>query len=316
MTSTSAFHPLRLDFHPNTAPSSPEGAGAPKVGVKAGYEAVPCSVHFDAFEARTYAGVAAADLVEHAKDIEAMQLERPLRHGSSARFQERVSEFTDGVLNTALHAYIKVKNALRLMVRPLQNRVRRRQSCSRDTQKPTAPKIWVTKAPSQAQWTARDIEAGYDIRGTSPTWVMRRAYRHRNRRRLELEPFHETAYRLGQKAQISARNTVHFIGPPRPLHYQDVEDLHQIWPPIVLPKGPEGRLPRFEDLASETEDMYVDEALTLHIDTLIEGYNYALEQFGEDAAFNYLRGLSDKDAAHMDKILNQFGAPPKNKEPP
>ena len=58
-----------------------------------------------------------------------------------------------------------------------------------------------------------------------------------------------------------------------------------------------------------------------HINDLIEGYNFALEQFGEDYTCNYLQGLTPKDEALMNGVINyhrkrEREQSPKNKEPP
>ena len=119
------------------------------------------------------------------------------------------------------------------------------------------------------------------------------------------------------------------------MHYKEVDDLHQIWPPIVLPKGSKGMLPHLKDL--EPEEPVIPESRSdirdpeaeknqqvvsvTHIDDLIEGYNFALEQFGEDATYNYLKGLAPKDERVMDWMINRNSKEeralnPKNKEPP
>lgn len=325
-----AFHPRPLESSPDTAPTAPMGeAGLMAIGCMAegsitgaclaGDGPVPCSTDFDPSEARRFHGVPAADLAEHALDIEASQTGKPLRAGSISRLGARLCGPLDAVFHTALCAYITVKHALRLIMRPLQHHRRRSPSYGR-ARTNLAPKIWVTPPPTQAEWAARDQAAGFDVRGTSPTWILRRAYRQRARRRRELEPPLQRAARLGEQAHAADTRPAGFIGPPAPVHYTEVDDLYQVWPPVALPQGPEGLLPLTRDTVAEADGISDAETAT-GLNELISGYNFALEQFGHRGAAQYLDTLPDNAAAHLREIINYHDAnrtasTPNNKAPP
>lgn len=302
MRSVSVHPPTdRQDKMPLSPVAGGAGMGIP-LDAGTGRGVMPRARIYDRFEKRTYNGVSAAVLSDHAEDLWGQFHNGPRRDGSARRYIERMS----GIMQTALWAYLVVKNALGLLASPL--RPSSFKSCLRKTPRaatPKAPIIWLTPPPTQAVWAARDSAAAYDIRGTSPTWVMRRVHRYRARRRRALELPFERVDRLRRTKARAGTGTKDFIGPPTPRHYQDVADIGLTWPPVPRPGPPKAILPPLNDaevvLREMCEDISADTRDTA--ETLIAGYNYALEQFGEAGTQAFLRTLHPLQTAFMDAYI-------------
>lgn len=336
-----AFHPVTEDKMPLPPREGGRGMGMPVDPVTGrgvrpmSGDVEPCEVRLT-LVSRTYNGMSGAELSLHSEDIWNMHSDGSRLLGAGERAYARMN----GVIATAVWAYIVVKNALALLGSPLRPKSRdRRATPIRRTFKPKAPTVWLTKPPTQSEWNARDAKAGYDIRGTSPTWVMRRVYRHRAKRRRALEAPHERVDRLARCEACAVAPKQCFIGPPTPRHYKDVADIGMIWPPVPRPCAPKDLLPPVQkaNFISEelraalisqgmiSEDMITEDMIpedmapetVAQANHLIDGYNYVLELFGDAATYNYLQSLTAGDAAFMDTYINAFRAfTQRGREPP
>lgn len=310
-----AFHPITEDKMPLPPRVGGVGIGAP-LDPFTGRGVMPRMQDFDPFETRTYNGVSGAELSRHAQDLWNMFHDGPRLDGAARRGVAR----SKAVMAVALWAYITVKNALGLLAAPLRSAsYKPRRRTTHRSGAPQAPTVWLTKPPTTSEWNARDMQAGYDIRGTSPTWVMRRVYRHRAARRRALETPHARLERHVKTQANTQARTDAFIGPPTPRHYKDVEDMGLIWPPVPRPSTPKNLLPPVEKAEFIAEglraNLSADDIAAAN--ALINGYNFALEQFGEDGNSNFLRGLQDLKAQFMDTYLNAFHrGMAKKREPP
>lgn len=282
MTARPSFHPQKLHL-------------ADEPLARSGGENVSGIAAFDPSEARSYCGVMAAELVPHAKDIADAKHGRPRRRAAGARALARM----DAILALAVTAYGRVKAALRLLASPLQSRSYQARANRLDAlysaplnSVPNAPTIWVTRPPTQADWAARDAAAGYDLRGTSPTYILRRVYRYRAQRRRDIAPPLERAFRKGQQAARRGARTSEFIGPPTPRHYKEVDDLFAVWPPVALPAYHKPRSMSGDDAS---QDAPTDDCLA--------GHDYALEQFGAAGVRAYCATLPAPQKDHLDHYL-------------
>lgn len=308
MSPDPAFHPFAAEALPRPPVEGGVGIGAPMDpftgrGVKP--MSGPCEPRTTQayLEARSYNGVSGVVLSHHAADIWNTYHDEPCHPGCAVRSLARMS----AVMAAAVWAFIVVKNALHVLALPLRPNAGAARKMSNRARRfgPKRKTIWLTPPPTQAAWKTRDAEAGYDIRGTSPTWVMRRVYRHRAHRRQVLEtPLARAGRHAKRDAHLAASNAA-FIGPPAPLHYKEVADIGLIWPPIAPPTLPKAHLPPVQaaDFIPDDARAGLTPEDVCRADQLIDGHNYALEQFGEEGAFNYLQGLHPIERAFMDAYM-------------
>lgn len=305
MTPDPALNPQTEETIPLMMPRVPiaggRGIGVPLDPVT-GQGVRPVACDFDPLETRTYNGVPGGKLSIHAEDIWCSVNNGPVRDGTGHRALDRM----EAVLATAVWAYIVVRNALALLAKPIRPKMSERRAAPVHRKPaPKAPTVWLTKPPTEAEWKARDEAAGYDVRGTSPTWVRRRVYQHRARRKRALELPFERTERLARRKEMTARAS-DFIGPPALRHYEEAQDMGMIWPPVALSTEPKGTLPRISEaefISDEVRENLTSERVE-EADDLIERYNTVLEEFGEDGTCNFMFCLSDDQLAFMEEYIN------------
>lgn len=191
-------------------------------------------------EQRTYGGVQAAELAEHALDIEAEKCGRN-RHGAFERLARVTTEFIQG-----FHIYKRVKSALRLFFKPIPPRTPSPRTPAPRTAKPRAKIIWQGHRPSAQDWANLDRYYDCDVRGTSPTWIERRVKAARQKVRAAMEP--AVTARV-PSAPIAERSEII-------KQFKSPSDLLAIWPPIQLPE-----IEKPNDQPSQVEEAIVVKAI-------------------------------------------------------
>ncbi len=187
------------------------------------------TAQFDPDEARSYGGVKAAELIDMAQDHDSFEA-KTIRPGAVQRLVDASLEKLD-----ALRAYMIVKTALRRLFAPLmpkptqQTALIKKQPSARKVQ-PTY--VWTNYKPRPSDWAELDAYYGYDVRGTSPTWIAKRA--DMARRKLQAE-INATVHADVKPGIDPAAFTDVAPCAPQPRNYEDADDLHMIWPPIELP---------------------------------------------------------------------------------
>lgn len=189
--------------------------------------------NFDPFEPRFYCGRPASHLACHAADYEERRTGY-IRPGA----RERIRSLTWGFIN-ALGVYLKIKRALYMILCPFRFRrrgLRRAASPQTFVPPPLAPKLpksW--KKPSRKDWAELNGLYGFDVRMTSPVYIIRRAKRLRHI--LWDAPDKDVAKENPAKTGIAQKAGRKRAAAPD-LPVREPEDLFAIWPPISLPDLP------------------------------------------------------------------------------
>lgn len=174
---------------------------------------------YDLQEKRAYSGVQAAEIAEHALDMEA-EKNGQNRPGALERLAATTAEFL-----RSLRLYQGVKSAMRLFFKPIPPRGPSPGTDTPRRAEPRAKIIWQGYRPSAKDWANLDQYYECDVRGTSPTWIERRVKAARQKARAAMAP-------------ANAEHTPSAPAADRPeiiKQYKNPSDLLAIWPPIELP---------------------------------------------------------------------------------
>lgn len=167
---------------------------------------------------RSYGGYLASKLAERADDLDALD-QGHVRPGAARRLKHCLYRIATRFM-CALSGYRTVRDAIsRLEDAPVWG-------LERITSRTPRSYTWRQAPLSSRQWERLDTKYGFDVRGTSPRWIARRASALRTQRK-------EEATSDFYKSTRPARETAEpFIGPPCPRDHAGTDDFFMVWPPV------------------------------------------------------------------------------------
>lgn len=245
-----ALHPQTPEVNPDAA-LPPDGDRVPAPGMKDAGElalgGVP--VGYDLGEERTYLGHPARRLARYMENHQAM------RAGRNRIWPTRVFDGFPKFFWEAFTLYARIKAYIALLFSPVTDKelgitptpdklARYREGYDWAPKREPEPRIthrlgvktwtWGTPPPTRAEWKRIDEALGYNVRGTSPTYISQKV---RRLRKIQIEVERKARGLIPPVTSIFI--PAHSKRGPR--HDMDIrnfqmpEDMFVIWPPVNLP---------------------------------------------------------------------------------